>query len=308
MNKLLRRRNKDLLAAKAMQPTFKIRPQQEEDKVLKMFIDSGLDKEDSELFKLVLDRSEGEKVDDDFHISLRQSVSSDAMLERPNKHITESARTEGYYKIDPTEKKAYLEDILPPEFPAHTRKNMASKKKVSLSRSRLYRASHRRRASVFSKGVASTDIHKLNQLKRRNKEVKFSKSKIHGWGLFTMEDIAANDMVIEYVGEVIRSSVADAREKKYEAAGIGSIYLFKIDEDHAIDATKKGNSARFINHSCDPNCYVKVIKVGLQKKIVLYSKRDIKATEELTYDYKFPIEEKKIACFCGAPNCRGTLN
>ena len=305
MNKLLRRRHKDLLAAR--QRTFKMRPQQEDDEIIKMFLDSGLDKEDTELLKLALHRSEGEK-DDNVHIpAFHPSLPSDAILET-NKHVTESARTEGYYKIDPTEKKAYLEDILPPAFPALTRRNMASKKKVSLSRSRLYRASHRQRASVFSKGVASTDIHKLNQLKGRNKDVKFSKSKIHGWGLFTMEDIAENDMVIEYVGEIIRSSVADAREKKYEAAGIGGIYMFKIDEDHAIDATKKGNSARFINHSCEPNCYAKVIKVGLQKKIVLYSKRDIKATEELTYDYKFPIEEKKIPCLCGAPNCRGTLN
>ena len=57
-----------------------------------------------------------------------------------------------------------------------------------------------------------------------------------------------------------------------------------------------------------PNCYAKVISVGTQKKIVIYSKRDIAMGEEITYDYKFPIEEEKIPCLCGAPNCRGTLN
>ena len=57
-----------------------------------------------------------------------------------------------------------------------------------------------------------------------------------------------------------------------------------------------------------PNCYAKVINFGTLKKIVIYSKRDIALGEEITYDYKFPIEDDKIPCLCGAPNCRGTLN
>ena len=60
--------------------------------------------------------------------------------------------------------------------------------------------------------------------------------------------------------------------------------------------------------SPQPNCYAKVINFGTQKKIVIYSKRDIELGEEITYDYKFPIEDEKIPCLCGAPNCRGTLN
>ena len=60
--------------------------------------------------------------------------------------------------------------------------------------------------------------------------------------------------------------------------------------------------------SLQPNCYAKVISFGTQKKIVIYSKRDIALGEEITYDYKFPIEDEKIPCLCGAPNCRGTLN
>lgn len=57
-----------------------------------------------------------------------------------------------------------------------------------------------------------------------------------------------------------------------------------------------------------PNCYAKVITVESQKKIVIYSRQPINVNEEITYDYKFPIEDEKIPCLCGAENCRGTLN
>ncbi len=109
----------------------------------------------------------------------------------------------------------------------------------------------------------------------------------------------------------IRSSVADHREKCYERMGIGSSYLFRVDQDLIIDATKKGNLARFINHSCDPNCQTKVVQSGGRQRIAIYSLRDgrgVKMGEELTYDYKFPLEEDKIACLCGAKKCRGFLN
>lgn len=66
-----------------------------------------------------------------------------------------------------------------------------------------------------------------------------------------MEPIASDEMVIEYVGQMVRPVVADLRERHYEATGIGSSYLFRIDVDTIIDATKCGNLARFINHSCN---------------------------------------------------------
>ena len=88
-------------------------------------------------------------------------------------------------------------------------------------------------------------------LQARKKLLKFSKSTIHNWGLFAIEAIAADEMVIEYVGEVVRQAVADERERRYEAAGIGSSYLFRVDHDYIIDATRNGNMARFINHCCD---------------------------------------------------------
>ena len=66
-----------------------------------------------------------------------------------------------------------------------------------------------------------------------------------------METIGADEMVIEYVGEMVRQAVADERERRYEAAGIGSSYLFRVDHDYIIDATRNGSLARFINHCCD---------------------------------------------------------
>lgn len=153
-----------------------------------------------------------------------------------------------------------------------------------------------------------SEAFKYNQLKSRSKRLLFAKSAIHDWGLFTMEKIEASDVVIEYIGEVVRHRIAEHREKRYEKEKIGSSYLFRVDNDTIVDATKKGNLARFINHCCDPNCIAKVITVDGQKKIVIYAKRDIHVGEEITYDYLFPKEELKIPCHCGAVKCRGFLN
>lgn len=65
----------------------------------------------------------------------------------------------------------------------------------------------------------------------RKKMIKFARSRIHGWGLYALEPIAPDDMIIEYVGQKIRNAVADVREKNYELRGIGSSYLFRIDDE-----------------------------------------------------------------------------
>lgn len=138
------------------------------------------------------------------------------------------------------------------------------------------------------------------------------RSHIHGWGLFTKVDLPKDSMIVEYMGEVIRKSVADAREKAYEISGEGSCYMFRLDLNRIVDATKIGCMARFMNHCCQPNAYAKVITVdtdyGQDNKIVIFSSIDIKAGEEITYDYKFPVEDGSLKCTCGAPNCIGRLN
>ncbi|KAK3018199.1 hypothetical protein RJ639_002892, partial [Escallonia herrerae] len=144
------------------------------------------------------------------------------------------------------------------------------------------------------------DLLKATQLKARKKRLRFQRSKIHDWGLIALEPIEAEDFVIEYVGELIRPRISDIRERHYEKMGIGSSYLFRLDDGYVVDATKRGGIARFINHSCEPNCYTKVISVEGEKKIFIYAKRHIAAGEEITYNYKFPREEIKIPCNCGA--------
>eukprot|EP00118_Oscarella_pearsei_P015637 m.141986 g.141986 ORF g.141986 m.141986 type:complete len:1830 (+) comp38354_c0_seq6:56-5545(+) len=150
------------------------------------------------------------------------------------------------------------------------------------------------------------------------------RSPIHGRGLFCMRDVEAGEMIIEYTGTIIRSVLTDKREKYYESKGIGC-YMFRIDNDDVVDATLSGNSARFINHSCEPNCYSKILTIDGAKKIVIFAGRrysskrvwmclvpffvfSISQGEEMTYDYKFPIEDVKIPCRCNSRRCRKYLN
>lgn len=161
----------------------------------------------------------------------------------------------------------------------------AQEKLMAKGNSRANRVTNRRFVADLADqkktlGVEA-DALRFNQLKKRKKPVKFARSAIHNWGLYAMENIAMNDMIIEYVGEVLRQSVADKREKRYEARGLGSSYLFRIDDNTIVDATKKGGIARFINHSCMPNCTAKIIKVEGTKRIVIYALRDIAMSEFL---------------------------
>ncbi|GKY95140.1 hypothetical protein MPSEU_000477800 [Mayamaea pseudoterrestris] len=113
------------------------------------------------------------------------------------------------------------------------------------------------------------------------------RSHIHGWGLFTKTDIAADHPIVEYMGEVIRQPVADRREKAYEVSGEGSCYMFRLDMQRIVDATKTGCLARFMNHSCQPNAYAKIVLVdtetGQEKKILVFANKDISLGEEVTY-------------------------
>lgn len=164
-----------------------------------------------------------------------------------------------------------------------------------------------------SRRATSTELPmamRFRHLERTSKEaVGVYRSAIHGRGLFCKRNIEAGEMVIEYAGNVIRSVLTDKREKYYDSKGIGC-YMFRIDDFDVVDATMHGNAARFINHSCDPNCYSRVINVEGQKHIVIFALRKIYRGEELTYDYKFPIEDanSKLHCNCGARRCRRFLN
>jgi hypothetical protein len=153
-----------------------------------------------------------------------------------------------------------------------------------------------------------TNAMKYRHLKEFSKSGLIVKcSPIQGRGLFTLVDLQPAQMIIEYSGEIIRHQLCDKREKYYESKGIGC-YMFRIDEFEVIDATTKGNQARFINHSCEPNCISKVLILHGHKHIVIFAQRFIGKGEELTYDYKFPKEDIKIQCLCKSAKCRKYLN
>ncbi|OWZ19347.1 Histone-lysine N-methyltransferase [Phytophthora megakarya] len=149
------------------------------------------------------------------------------------------------------------------------------------------------------------------ELRRRpfDERMLVRKSSIHGYGLFLKEPVSEGQMIVEYQGQMICQAVADERERRYEEQGIGSCYMFRLDEKTIIDATRCGNLARFINHSCDPKAFARIVSVeGGEKKIVIFAKRPIAVGDEVTYDYKFPIEDEAIRCDCNAPNCIGRMN
>ncbi|KAL2439041.1 Histone-lysine N-methyltransferase, H3 lysine-4 specific [Exophiala dermatitidis] len=240
---------------------------------------------------------------------------------------TGSARTEPIRKILESEKSKYLPHRIKVQKAREKREAEAKKdpsgakqQAVELPKasSRGKRADDRRTVKDLDRQREmlrdlgdDADVLRFNQLQKRKKPVKFARSAIHNWGLYSLERIQTSEMIIEYVGEKIRQEIADLREIKYTESGIGSSYLFRIDEGTVVDATKKGGIARFINHSCSPNCTAKIIRVGGTKRIVIYALRDIEKDEELTYDYKFEREidsDDRIPCLCGSAVCKGFLN
>ncbi|KAJ5085626.1 Histone-lysine N-methyltransferase [Penicillium argentinense] len=248
-------------------------------------------------------------------------------------NTTGAARTEGRKRILNSEKSKYLPHRIKvqkareereakakadPQAAAAEAARIAAAKTISKSTSRSTRVNNRRliadinaQKQALPTSSGEGDVLRFNQLKKRKKPVRFARSAIHNWGLYAEENISANDMIIEYVGEKVRQQVADMRERRYLKSGIGSSYLFRIDENTVIDATKRGGIARFINHSCTPNCTAKIIKVDGSKRIVIYALRDIERDEELTYDYKFEREwdsDDRIPCLCGSTGCKGFLN
>jgi SET domain-containing protein len=147
------------------------------------------------------------------------------------------------------------------------------------------------------------------KIKKRKKPLFVVKeSGIHGRGVFATKDIKKGKPVIEYQGEHISQEIANERFEEKDDVHHHTV-LFTIDDDTVIDASSKGNEARFINHSCDPNC--EAIQYG--RRIFIESLRPIKKGEELTYDYHLQVDKphtkKKLqqyVCHCGAKNCRGT--
>jgi uncharacterized protein len=131
----------------------------------------------------------------------------------------------------------------------------------------------------------------------------------HGMGAFATRAIPAGTRLVEYTGE--RLTPAEAERRYPDVPGEAHhTYLFAIDDDIVIDAAVGGNEARYINHSCDPNCDAVVD----DESIWIETIRDVARGEELAYDYAFrlaerhtPAAKRRYPCHCGAATCRGTI-
>jgi SET domain-containing protein len=137
------------------------------------------------------------------------------------------------------------------------------------------------------------------------------RSSVHGRGGFALQTITRGTRVVEYTGEKINWKEVWRRYPDDDAEGEQNhTFLFEIDDKYVRDANHGGNSSRWINHSCNPNCIV----VGEDDRIFIEARRTIKPGEELNYDYNIQLEERhtpavkrRYLCRCGARGCRGTL-
>jgi uncharacterized protein len=155
--------------------------------------------------------------------------------------------------------------------------------------------------------VAKSPVSPSGSSSKRRIQVR--RSGVHGKGVFALQDIAEGETLIEYVGEVISWEEAQDRHP-HDPNDPNHTFYFHVNEDKVIDALHGGNSSRWINHSCNPNCEADEDN----ERIFIKALRNIKAGEELNYDYGLIIDEpytKKLLaeypCWCGAKNCRGTL-
>jgi uncharacterized protein len=125
------------------------------------------------------------------------------------------------------------------------------------------------------------------------------RSPISGWGVYAGQPIATDTRIVEYKGQLISQAEGWRREQRYLPRH--RIWIFNIDDRWARDAGIGGNIARYINHACNPNCYIDIVG----KTIWVLASRRIKTGEELTYDYNTD-GEAGIPCRC-RPRCRRVL-
>ena len=141
------------------------------------------------------------------------------------------------------------------------------------------------------------------------RRIQARRSGVHGRGVFALKDIAKDEILIEYVGEIISWPEAQARHP-HDPTDPNHTFYFHLSETQVIDARVGGNTSRWINHACAPNCEAD----EQDGRIFIRALRNIRAGEELNYDYGLIIDERytpklkaEYPCWCGSRSCRGTL-
>ncbi|KAK4713138.1 hypothetical protein R3W88_019045 [Solanum pinnatisectum] len=144
---------------------------------------------------------------------------------------------------------------------------------------------------------------------QRFQKCEYAKTKLfrtegRGWGLLADENIKAGQFIMEYCREVLSSEATKKRCLAYEAHKVKDAYIISVNVNYFIDATKKGSLARFINHSCQPNCETRKWIVLGETRVGIFAKRDISVRMELSYNYNFEwYGGAPVHCLCGAANC-----
>lgn len=133
-------------------------------------------------------------------------------------------------------------------------------------------------------------------------------SAIHGRGVYATCNIKKEEKIIEYVGELIDKEESERRAhvqaKRAEKHGDAAVYIFTVDEEHDLDGNLPWNTARLINHSCEPNCEAWIDG----SRIFIHALRPIKKGEELSFDYGFDVETwEDHPCLCGKKSCVGHI-